>query len=586
MASKWDFQGWATRHNVLCSDGRTIKENAFKDSDKKKVPLVYNHNHKEADNVLGHALLEYRKEGVYAYGKFNETPQGLNAKELVRNGDITALSIYANQLKQDKSKNVLHGNIRELSLVLAGANPGAYIDTVLIHSEDGVDTEEAVMYNNAEFEIVHSDDEEDKTNKDLTHQETDDKNKKPSEEEKKNMDKNKTIQQVFDTLNDEQKLMVEALVGAALEEKENENPEGDNKNMKHNAFDANGQDQLGNDVLTHDEFKAVLEDAKKGGSLADAFIAHSITNVDVLFPEAQALNQTPELISRDMDWVSKVMNAVSKSPFANVKSTAVNITAEQARAKGYVKGTQKVEEVISALRRKTTPTTIYKFQKMDRDDIIDITDFDVVVFIKAEMRVMLDEEIARAILLGDGRSNVDPDKVNPLNIRPVYGDDSVYTVSRILTHTAGTTDAQKAKKLIQDIIRARKLYKGSGNPSFYTTEDQLTEMLLLEDTNGRVIYDTIEKLQTALRVKEVVTVPVMEGVNRVVGDDQFNLLGLLVNLTDYNVGANKGGNINFFDDFDLNYNKMEYLIETRISGALKKPYSAISFEEKTAVVQG
>lgn len=586
MASKWDFKGWATRHNVLCSDGRTITENAFKDSDKKKVPLVYNHNHKEADNVLGHALLEYRKEGVYAYGKFNETPQGLNAKELVRNGDITALSIYANQLKQDKSKNVLHGNIRELSLVLAGANPGAYIDTVLIHSEDGVDTEEAVMYNNAEFEIVHSDDEEDKTNKDLTHQETDDKNKKPSEEEKKNMDKNKTIQEVFDTLNDEQKLMVEALVGAALEEKENENPEGENKDMKHNAFDAINQNQLGNDVLTHDEFTAVLETARKGGSLADAFIAHSITNVDVLFPEAQALNQTPELITRDMDWVAKVMNAVSKSPFANVKSSAVNITEAQARAKGYVKGAQKVEEVISALRRKTTPTTVYKLQKIDRDDVIDITDFDVVVFIKAEMRVMLDEEIARAILLGDGRSNVDPDKINPLNIRPVYGDDPVYTVSRILTHAGGTTDAQKAKALIRDVIKARKLYKGSGNPSFYTTEDQLTEMLLLEDTNGRVIYDTIEKLQTALRVKEIITVPVMEGVNRVVADDQFNLLGLLVNLADYNVGANKGGNINFFDDFDLNYNKMEYLIETRISGALKRPYSAISFEEKTAVVQG
>ena len=594
MAKQWDFKGWATRHNVKCGDGRTIREGAFKDNDKQTVPLVWNHDHKDAENVLGHALLEYRKEGVYTYGKFNETSQGKNAKELVRNRDITALSIYANKLKQEKD-NVLHGNIREVSLVLAGANPGAYIETVLFHGE-GTEAEEAIIWNNGDLEISHSDEEEE----DKTSQEDPktDPNKKPDQEDPKldpkdkekelehsnkeenKMDpKEKTIQEVFDTLNEEQKLMVYALVGAAQEESD-----GGEEEMKQNAFDK--QTEKEDEFLTHAEFTEALADAKRNGSLKDAFLAHGINNIDTLFPEVQNLNRTPELISRDMEWVNKVMSGVSKTPFSRVKSTAVNITADEARAKGYVKGAQKADEVIAALKRTTTPTTVYKLQKLDRDDVIDITDFDVIVFIKAEMRVMLNEELARAFLIGDGRSSASADKINPLNIRPIYGDDPVYTVVRTLTPASGDSAAKKAKAFIQDVIRSRKLYKGSGNPSLFTTEDQLVEMLLLEDTNGRVIYDTVDKLKTALRVKDIVTVPVMEGVNRVVADDQFDLLGILVNLADYSVGADKGGQVSLFEDFDLNFNKHEYLIETRCSGALKKPYSAIVFESKGAVVAG
>ena len=618
MEKQWDFQGWATRHNVLCGDGRTILEGAFQHNDKQTVPLVWNHNHVDADNVLGHALLEYRKEGVYAYGKFNNTSQGQNAKELVKNKDITALSIFANQLKH-QNKDVVHGNIRELSLVLAGSNPGAYIETVLTHGE-GSELKEAIIWNNADLEILeHSEiveeteeekaarlakeaadketpeetEEEkvarlakeaaDKETPEETEEEkaarllkeAEDKELKHSKEEKLNMEKDKTIQEVFDTLNEEQKLMVNALVGAALE--------GDETIVKHNIFQ---NEDNKDDFLSHADFLEAVVDAKKQGSLKDAFLAHSITNIDTLFPEVQNLNGAPESISRDMEWVSIVMAGVSKSPFSRVKSTAANMTADEARAKGYVKGAQKVEEVITALKRVTTPTTVYKLQKLDRDDVVDITDFDVIVYMKAEMRVMLNEELARAFLIGDGRSGSSADKVNPLNIRPIYGDDPVYTVVRTLTPAVDATAAQKAKAFIQDIIRSRKLYKGSGNPSLYTTEDELVEMLLIEDTNGRVIYDSILKLQTALRVAKIVTVPVMEGTNRVVSEDQFDLLGILVNLTDYNVGADKGGAVAMFDDFDLNFNKLEYLIETRCSGALKKPYSAIVFESKGTVVAG
>ena len=607
MDKTWDFKGWATRHNVKCSDGRTIKEGAFQHNDKKTVPLVWNHNHTDADNVLGHALLEYRKEGIYAYGKFNNTSQGQNAKELVHNGDITALSIYANQL-QENNKDVVHGNIREVSLVLAGANPGAYIEAVLVHGE--ASKEEAVIWNNGEIELEHSEEtqkenpeentegnenseentegnenpEENTEGNENPEENTDEKTEKDlndglehSEEEKDKMAKDKTVQEVFDTLNEEQKLMVYALVAAAQQEGEN--------SMKQNAFEGKDINTGEDKVLTHTEFEEAVKDAKTSGSLKDAFIAHGITDIDTLFPEEQSLG-APETISRDMEWVAGVMAAVSRSPFSRIKSTALNITADEARAKGYVKGSQKVEEVITSLKRVTTPTTVYKLQKLDRDDVIDITDFDVIVYMKSEMRVMLNEELARAFLIGDGRSGASEDKINPLNIRPIYGDDPVYTVVRTLTPQADASLAQKAKAFIQDIVRSRKLYKGSGNPTLYTTEDQLVEMLLLEDTNGRVIYDTVEKLKTALRVKNIVTVPVMEGVNRVVGEDQYDLIGILVNLTDYAVGADRGGEVSMFDDFDLNFNKYEYLIETRCSGALKKPYSAIVFENKTAVVQG
>ena len=602
MDNKWDFKGWATRHNVKCGDGRVIKEGAFQHNDKQTVPLVWNHNHKDADNVLGHALLVYKKDGVYTYGKFNNTSQGQNAKELVRNGDITALSIYANKLKQEKN-DVLHGNIREVSLVLAGANPGAYIETVLFHG-DGKEPEGVIIWNNADLELTHSEDDQDdpeiikkdledpkdpEVKKDLEDpKDPEDKKKEEinhSKEEKENMAKetnDKTIQEVFDTLNEEQQTMVHALIALALDEQKEE--DGGQKEMKQNAFDKDLEKD--EDVLTHAEFTEALNDAKRTGSLKDAFLAHGIENIDALFPEVQNLNKAPELISRDMEWVATVMAGISKSPFSRVKSTAANITADEARAKGYVKGAQKVEEVIASLKRTTTPQTVYKFQKLDRDDVIDITDFDVIVFMKAEMRVMLNEELARAFLIGDGRSGASPDKINPLNIRPIYGDDPVYTVVRTLTPASGDSAAKKAKAFIQDIIRSRKFYKGSGNPSLFTTEDQLVEMLLLEDTNGRVIYDTIDKLKTALRVKSIVTVPAMEGTNRVVADDQFDLLGILVNLADYNVGADKGGQVTMFEDFDLNFNKHEYLIETRCSGALKKPYSAIVYESKGAVVAG
>lgn len=583
MGKKWDFKGWATRHDVTCGDGRIIKPGAFKDSDQKIVPLVWNHNHKDADNVLGHALLEYRDEGVYAYAKFNNTAQGGNAKELVRNGDITSLSIFANKLKQKKNE-VLHGNIRELSLVLAGSNPGAYIETVLVHSDTN-EVEEAIMWNNANIELIHGEGHEEDPDKgskedpkkELKHKDSEEDPENKSKEEKENMDK--TIEDVWKTLNEEQQKMVYALIGASLEEQE----EGEDKDMKHNAFEGINDEN----VLTHSEFTEILGDARRIGSLKEAFLEHGITDVEnYLFPEAQSLNRQPELITRDQDWVAKVMAGVSKSPFSRVKSTAANITADEARAKGYTKGGKKIEEVITALKRITTPTTVYKLQKMDRDDIIDITDFDVVAFLKGEMRTMLNEELARAYLIGDGRSGGAADKINPLNIRPIYGDDSVYTVAKILTPTPGDSAGVKAKALIQEIVRSRKDYKGSGNPTFFTTEDVLVEMLLLEDLNGRVIYDSIEKLHTALRVKEIITVPVMEGVNRVDGSDQYDLLGILVNLTDYNVGADKGGQVSMFEDFDLNYNKHEYLIETRCSGALKKPYSAITFESKGAVVAG
>ena len=606
MDKKWDFKGWATRHNVKCSDGRTIKEGAFEHNNNQTVPLVWNHNHKDIEDVLGHTLLEYRKEGVYAYGKFNNTAQGVQAKEMVRNGDLVALSIYANKLKQDKN-DVVHGNIREVSLVLAGANPGAYIEAVLFHGDGATDVEEAKIWNNADLEVLHSEEADNKDPETKTDPEVEVKDLKQSEEDEGKMTKEeqaaldqaeqdrlrlekeqkdlehseKTIQEVIDTMNEEQQKAMYALIAVALEEN------GGSNDMKQNAFEKDlEQEGTGGKYLTHAEFEEAVKDAKRNGSLKEAFLAHGINDIDTLFPEVQSLNGAPELIARDMEWVAKVMAGVSKSPFSRVKSTAANITTDEARAKGYVKGSQKVEEVVTALKRTTTPTTVYKLQKLDRDDVIDITDFDVIVFLKAEMRVMLNEELARAFLIGDGRSGDSDDKINPLNIRPIYGDNAVYTVVRTLTSSVGATAAQKAKALIQDIIRSRKLYKGSGNPTFFTTEDELVEMLLLEDTNGRVVYESVDKLKTALRVKEIVTVPVMEGVNRVVGEDQFNLLGLLVNLTDYNVGADKGGQVSLFEDFDLNFNKHEYLIETRCSGALKKPYSAIVFESKGAVVAG
>lgn len=568
---KFDFSGWATKYNVKCSDGRTILKHAFKDDDTKIIPLVWNHNHVEADNVLGHAYLEERDEGIYAYCSLNDTDQGKNAKELVQHGDITSLSIFANKLKQNGNKEVMHGIIREVSLVLAGANPGASIDYVVAHADDS-ESEEATIYNDENtLEMFHAEKEEKKGEPEMEN------NPNPNEtlehkEDKPAPAKEKTVQEIIDSMSDEQKDVLYLLVGAAVEEAKN----GGKEEMKHNAFDEIKNDK--GEVLTHSEFIEIMTEAKKSGSVKDAFLAHGITNIGNLFPEDRAAG-APETVSRNMEWVAQVMGAVSHSPFSRVKSMYFDITGEQARAKGYIKGHQKAEEVITALKRRIDPQTVYKLQKIDRDDVIDITDFDVIAYLKSEMRTMLDEELARAFLIGDGRAVDDEYKISPDHIKPVWQDSEVYTIKRVLTRSA---DTNFAKDFIKDVIRARKLYKGSGNPVLYTTEDMLTEMLLIEDLNQRVIYDTVEKLKTALRVSDIVTVEAMEGAYRRDANFQYNLLGLLVNMRDYKVGADKGGNVNMFDDFDINYNKYEYLIETRCSGALVKPYSAISFEEKTS----
>lgn len=581
----YDFSGWATRCNVKCSDGRTIMKDAFVDNDKTTVPLVWQHNHTDADNVLGHALLENRAEGVYAYCSLNNTPEGRRAKELVQHGDICSLSIYANQLKQTGG-NVIHGLIREVSLVLAGANPGARIMDVNIAHGDNADGD-AYIFNASETldigteveDIEHSDNNKEGENM-------------PNKEEKEEIkvehadegNDEETIQDVFDTLTEKQKKVVYAMIGMALEDKENGNAQED-KEMKHNAFDTSNEADNQTELM-HSEVLAAIEDAKKSGSMKDAFISHGITNVDTLFPEVQAVNKTPELIARDTNWVSVVMGGVKHTPFSRVKSTAANITADEARARGYIKGKQKISEVITALKRTTLPTTVYKLQKMDRDDVIDITDFDVVAWLKQEMRGMLDEELARAFLIGDGRDGSDDSKINEQNIRPILGDNATYTVTRTLTRTSGETDSDFAKDFIKDVVKSRKEYKGSGNPILFTTEDLLTEMLLIEDKIGHRIYKTEAELATALRVSKIVTVPVFEGHKREVAGKNYALMGILVNLADYNVGADKGGAVNMFDDFDIDYNKYEYLIETRCSGALVKPYSAITFEEKLAESSG
>jgi HK97 family phage prohead protease len=576
----FDFSGWATRNNLKCSDGRTIIKDAFKQDDGQTVPLVWNHQHNDPLNVLGHALLENREEGVYAYCKFNETESGMNAKLLVEHGDVSALSIYANQLKQ-QGPNVLHGAIREVSLVLAGANPGAFIDSVVSHGEDS--DEEAIIFTGEDISLYHAD----KTKK------------KPEDEE--------TVADVFNTLNEKQKTVVYAMIGQALEENKepednnkepednnkepednNKEPEDNNNNnddskggkkvMKHNVFD---KEDTHEDVLSHSDMEAIFADAKRYGSLKDSALAHGIENIDYLFPDAQNVTNTPQFIQRDMGWVQKVMSSVHHTPFSRIKSIFADITEEDARAKGYIKGHLKKEEVFSMLKRATTPTTIYKKQKLDRDDVIDITDFDVVAWLKSEMRVMLDEEIARATLVGDGRLASSDDKINEQNIRPIWNDAELYTIKAPITVAANATADQKAKEFIRTAIKSRKNYKGSGEPTLYTTDDVLTDCLLLEDTTGRVIYDSVDKLTIALRVKEIITVPVMENLSRVDGTTTYGLMGIIVNLNDYNIGADKGGAVNMFDDFDIDYNAQKYLIETRCSGALIKPYSAIALELTT-----
>ena len=593
----YDFSGWATKANLKCSDGRTIMKDAFKGNDGATVPLVWNHQHSDPNEVLGHALLENRDEGVYAYCTFNETESGKTAKLLVEHGDINALSIYANQLKEHMS-NVLHGNIREVSLVLAGANPGASIESIMKHGEES--DEECIIYTGENISLSHDDMSSDESES-LEHKDKEEESSKDNAEDNTSKDdtsgdkkdaKEKTVEDIFGTFTEEQKTVFYAAVGQAVEEAKksnnedenetkNEKSEGGNNDMKHNVFDKTEENN--GKVLSHDAMATIITDAKRYGSLKESFLAHAaeygIDQIEYLFPEAKSLNNPPEFIKRDTGWVAKVMGGIHHTPFSRIKSVFANITEDDARAKGYMKGNLKKEEVFSLLKRSTNPTTIYKKQKLDRDDVVDITDFDVVSWLKTEMRMMLDEEIARAILVGDGRLASSDDKIDENCIRPIISDADLYTIKKQVDVANNATDEAKAKAFIKAAIKARKDYKGSGEPTLYTTEDVVTNCLLIEDTTGRVIYDTIDKLRNVLRVKEIVTVPVMEGLKGAKGGD---LLGVIVNLSDYNVGADKGGEINMFDDFDIDYNQMKYLIETRCSGALIKPYSAIALELNVA----
>ena len=608
MKKKYDFSGWATKNDLLCSDGRTIRKNAFIKNDGKIVPLVWQHMHDDPANVLGHALLVNRPEGVYTYGFFNDSEKGREAKLLVDHGDVTSLSIYANQLKQDGG-NVLHGNIREVSLVLSGANPGAYIENVgFSHSEDGK-ADDAIIYwkeeddpdclelnHDGTMDIEFEDEKKEESSEDTIAHE--DKPEKPSDdttnEGEKQMaeEKEKTLQDVFDEMTEEQKNVVYFMVGQALEgnsEEEDEEVEhSDNEgeeDMKYNVFEGTEENEL-----KHADFTPIFADAKRYGSLKESFLAHAadygIENIEYLFPDAKSLNNPPDFIKRETGWVYNFMGKTHHTTFSRIKSMFADSTEDAARAKGYIKGNLKKEEVFSLLKRTTTPTTIYKKQKLDRDDIIDITDFDVVSWLKTEMRWMLDEEIARAALIGDGRLASDDDKINEANIRPIYSDADLYSIKVRFSTAAAATDDDIAKAFIRNCIKARKNYKGSGNPTLYTTEDMLTNMLLLTDNDGRDLFESEAKLATKLRVKEIVTVEVMDNLSREVsinGSDKTCLLdGIIVNPVDYNFGADKGGAINMFDDFDIDYNQQKYLMETRCSGALVKPFSAMVIEHYTA----
>lgn len=591
MGFKYDFSGWATKNDLLCSDGRTIRRDAFKDNDGKVVPLIWNHDHTDPSNVLGHALLKNVADGIYAYGSFNSNPKAREAATLLAHGDIKALSIWANRLQQ-RGGDVLHGDIKEVSLVLAGANPAAIIDSVMVHGEES--DEEAIIYTGES--ICHSSgelkDETEETEETVEH--ADDKADEPEKS-----DDDETVADVFETLSEKQKDVVYALIAEAISEnkgEENEDNKEEDSVMKHNVFEQQNGEQQEN-VLCHADVKAAFDDAKRYGSLKDSFVAHGlkevtymahadgdygIKNIDYLFPEARNVNNTIDFIKREDSWVRDVMSRVHRSPFSRIKSVHANITEDEARAKGYIKGNMKKEEVFTLLKRSTTPTTVYKKQKLDRDDVLDITDLDTVALVKGEMRGMLDEEIARAALVGDGRSASDDDKINEVNIRPIWTDADLYSIKVRIAVAADDDDDKKATNFIRAAIKSRKNFRGSGKPVLYTTEDMLSDMLLLTDTTGRDIYDTEEKLCKKLRVSEIITVPVMEGLTRTVDTKTRTLAGIIVNLQDYNIGADKGGSVNMFEDFDIDYNQMKYLIETRCSGALTKPYSAMVLEFEAA----
>lgn len=629
--NNYDFGGWATVHDIKCSDGLTIKHDAFVDDDGKIVPLLWQHGHHDPMNVLGEAVLEHNDRGVYTYCTFNNTESGRTAKELVKSGNIKALSIFANHL-QKKGQDVMHGIIGEVSLVLGGANPKAFIDTVLAHSDGNGDS--AVVYSGQPLSLAHSGtisqknpltldelfeaqeaEEEEGVGKDNTlehgsiesiYDTLNDEQKgavsaiisgitKQGDISHSNEDGDdslehadeETVADVFETLSEKQKLAVYAIIGAAMD------AEGGEDEMKQNAFD--GETRTGNQ-LSHADMVSIIKGGEGAGKLSISFdnyvssmggdsaaandqLAHSITDVDYLFPDATNVTKVPGWITRDMGWVAGVMKETKHTPFSRIKSVFGNLTEDEARARGYVKSDEKINQVFTLLKRTTTPQTVYKKQAMDRDDVIDITDFDVIAWLKQEMRFMLDEEIARAVLVGDGRLSGSDGKIQETNIRPVWTDEDLYTIKKALVGVNSTNTADEiAKAFIRAAVKARKDYKGMGNPTLYTTEDQLTDCLLMEDKQGRVVYESTTKLATALRVSKIVTVPVMEGLNRDVAGATHHLKGLIVNLGDYTIGADKGGSVNMFEDFDIDFNKEKYLIETRCSGALTVPYSAIALE--------
>lgn len=580
MANKnianFDFGGYATKNDLRCSDGRVIRRNAFAENDGKIVPLVWNHRYSDPSNILGHAVLENRDDGVYAYCSFNDSENGQLGRIMVQHKDIRQMSIFANKLQHANGMDVIHGDILEVSLVPAGANPGAKIDYIVRHGEEH--EEEADIFT-GEAIVLHSE----MVEEDESVQHADKTDGKKS-------DDGETVEEVWNTLTEKQKTVVYALAGQLLEEKEDDEDksekEGDTE-VKQNVFAMDSENKAQSmDTLTHSQMETIISDAKRTGSLKEAFLSHAedygIKDIDWLFPEAKTLTNTPEFISRDMDWVKTVMNGVHHTPFSRIKSVFADITEDEARARGYIKGKKKKDEVFTLLKRTTTPTTIYKKQKLDRDDVIDITDFDVVAWIKGEMRMMLDEEIARAVLVGDGRLASSDDKIDEQRIRPIWKDDELYTIKANTGVSSTASGEEKAKAVILSAIKSRKDYQGSGNPIMFTTEDLLTDMLLLTDTTGRDLYDSVEKLATKMRVSRIITVPVLEGLIREDSGSNYALAALIVNLNDYVVGADKGGAISMFDDFDIDYNQQKYLIETRCSGALRKPHSAIAVEFEVA----
>lgn len=589
MAIDYDCSGWATKANTRCYDGLTIAPDAFKECDGKTVPMVYNHDHSSVDNVIGHCLLKNRPQGVYCYAKFNDTDTGRTAKACVENGDLNAFSIYANGL-QKVGKTVKHGFIREVSLVLAGCNPGALIDEVVKHSADeDYDEGEAFIYNDEGLSLTHGLDPEGNPLEELTHSADDGNDTKQEDAGMADEEKNgKTLKEVYNSMTDEQKECCHALVGLVMEAADSEDGEDDGEEdttVKQNVFDRDTTET----VLKHSigDINAVIKGAKSSGTMKAAFensditgeelayLSHGIDNVEWLFPDDKVLDNPPRIIDKDQTWVGKVMSAVHHIPFSRFKSMFADLTEEDARAKGYIKGNFKKEQVFGLLRRSTSPTTVYKKQKMDRDDVIDITSFDVIAWLKSEMRLKLNEEIARAILIGDGRPAASEDKVDENCIRPVFNDADLFTIKVQVSTTGLTAVEDKYKAAIKSILRSRKEYKGAGTPTLFTTEDALTEMLLLEDGIGHTLYADEAALARKLRVSNIVTVPQMEGMKGAKGGDLF---GIIINLSDYTVGADKGGAVSMFDDFDIDFNAMKYLIETRCSGALTTPYSAIAVE--------